>query len=145
MTYPSIFEELTTPSNFRGDWQGYAGNQGTHTLIGLLSVGFICAVTLWLKGDIPYKINIFAGMAFIYGFKEIAWDKWHGFDTIEDFMFVVCYGAGGTLVSFTQSEANTSKVYFEAGPFLFVLLLFCIHISCGIAVRKREAENGSTD
>lgn len=138
-----FIEELTTPSNFRGDWYGYATNQISHTFLGCMIAALICAVTFALKGDLPYKINIFLGVAFIYGVKEIVWDRWQGFDTVEDFLFVVIYGTGGTLLTFTQSQDFTTRIDFEAFKFVAVLLLFFCHLLGGITIRRREAENGS--
>lgn len=105
-------------------------------------MGMICALSFFLKGDIPYKINIILGVAVVYGIKEIIWDKWHGLDTIEDFLFVVVYGAGGTLLTFTQTQKFTSLLDFETHKFVAVFLLFSFHLLCGVFARKREAENG---
>ena len=134
----SIIKELTTPSSFDRDWYGYLTNQAAHALSGCVVVGLICAITFLLKGDMPYKVNVFWGVAVSYAAKELIWDRWNGLDTVEDFLFVVAYGAGGTLITFSQVSNYTAQIQFEIFEFLFVLFLFFSHLLIGIFIRKRE-------
>tara|TARA_R110000850_G_scaffold196291_1_gene322725 strand:- start:119 stop:547 length:429 start_codon:yes stop_codon:yes gene_type:complete len=141
----SILGELTTPSRFTGDWLGYAGNQGTHVLIGMLSIGIMCAFTFLTVGDLPHKESMFLGVFVVYVVKELFGDGWNGFDTIADIQYLVGYGAGGTLLTFSQINDFSSDVNFNENNFLVVFTVFCIHLSIGIFTRIREAKNARSD
>ena len=141
----SILGELTTPSRFTGDWLGYAGNQGTHALIGILSIGVMCAFSFLTTGDLPHKENMFLGVFVVYAVKELFGDGWHGFDTVEDIQYLVGYGAGGTLLTFSQAGDFSSEIEFNETKFFIVFLVFCAHLSIGIFTRIREAKNARSD
>ena len=134
-----IFGELTAPSEFGRDWYGYACNQLAHTSLGVFFVALICYGAFMVEGELPYKWHVFGVIAFVYAAKEIFLDKWNGFDTVEDFLFVVVYGTGGTLYSFTEKQAGLSELVFDlekSAPFFAV---FCVHLLAGVLYRLKEA------
>lgn len=134
-----IFRILTTPDDFERDWYAYATNQIAHTSIGVFFVALVSYGAFMVDGEIPYKMHVFFVIAFIYASKEIFLDKWNGFDTVEDFMFVVVYGTGGTLYSFTEKQAGLSELVFDlekSAPFFAV---FCVHLLAGVLYRLKEA------
>lgn len=134
-----ILKTLTTPSGYDGDWYAYATNQIAHTSIGVFFVALISYGAFMVDGEIPYKMHVFFVIAFIYASKEIFLDKWNGFDTVEDFMFVVIYGTGGTLYSFTEKQAGISEIVFDlekSAPFFAVC---CTHLVIGVLYRAKRA------
>lgn len=134
----SILKALTTPSNYSRDWYGYATNQMAHTSLGVFFVAVICYGAFKVDGEIPYKIQVFFVIGFVYAAKEIFLDKWNGFDTIEDFMFVVVYGTGGTLYSFTEKQAGISMVVFDLEKSAPFFATCCVHLLVGVLYRLRK-------
>lgn len=136
-----VFRSVGTAQRFPRDWYAYATNQISHVGIGILWVWIVCLVSFAVVGDLPYRSEIFVGVALIYLAKELVIDRWSGFDTVEDFLFLVVYGAGGTLVSFRQIDALSSDVVFNihsALPFLFTCGL---HLLAGSYFRWKAARN----
>ncbi|QDP54160.1 MAG: hypothetical protein GOVbin4685_20 [Prokaryotic dsDNA virus sp.] len=134
-----ILKALTTPSNYERDWYAYATNQIAHTSIGVFFVALISYGAFMVDGEIPYKMHVFFVIAFIYASKEIFLDKWNGFDTVEDFLFVVVYGTGGTLYSFTEKQAGLSELVFDLERSAPFFVLFCVHLLAGVLYRLKEA------
>lgn len=134
-----IFKVLTNPSDYENDWYGFAVNQISHAALGLFFTWLVCFLSWWVSDDLPDREKVFLGIAFVYASKELLFDKWQGWDTVEDFTFFVVYGAGGTLYSFQQIEPYSADVVFSilnVAPFLGV---FSFHLFVGIFVRVKGA------
>lgn len=134
-----ILRGLGSASSFSKDWYGYLTNQFSHVGVGIFAAWLVCLAAFLISGDLPYRWQVFVGIAVVYGVKELIVDTWKGRDTIEDFLFVVVYGAGGTLNSFRQIDAFSSNVVFnifDALPFLAVCIT---HLFLGVALRWRAA------
>lgn len=136
-----IFKILTTPNDYGKDWYGFATNQIAHASIGIFLTWLVCVASWWISGDLPDRIDVFLGIAFVYAAKEIFLDRWQGRDTVEDFVFVVAYGAGGTLLAFQQIEPRSDIVTLKITEALPVLAVFSLHLFVGIVERVKGAVN----
>lgn len=135
----SILSTFSTPSKFDQDWYGYATNQISHVGLGMFFVWFFCVFAFVISGDMPSRWQVFLSIAVMYGAKELAADRWQGADTIEDFLFLVVYGAGGALISFKQMDALSPNVVFSVFQILPFLLVCCVHLLIGLFIRWKAA------
>lgn len=133
---------FVTGERFDRDWYGYLTNQISHVGLGIFGTWIVCLIAFVISGDLPYRWQVFVGIAAVYAAKELVLDRWQGLDTIEDFLFVVVYGAGGTLVSFRQMNALSSDVVFNMFSALPFLGACAIHLLAGAFVRWKAARNG---
>ena len=134
-----IFSAFSTPSRFDRDWYGYVTNQISHVGAGMFIAWILCVAAFLISGDLPFRSQVFLSIAVIYTAKEIIVDRWQGFDTIEDILFVVMYGAGGTLISFRQMDALSSDVVFNVFQALPVLCVCCAHLLAGAFSRWKAS------
>lgn len=86
-------------------------------------------------GTFPYRLQVFWLILALYSLKEIGLDKWNGFDTVEDVMFFVIYGAGGTLLSFKEVSDGQSLVALDAAAVVPIFAIFAVHLLTGIFQR----------
>lgn len=130
-----ILQGLIAPSDFRRDWYGYLTNQISHVGVGVLAAWLTCVMAYLIAGEYPYREHVFVLILLAYTLKEALFDKWSGFDTIEDIVFVTLYGVGGTLRSFSEIQAGSSVVSFDVFSALPVLLLCIVHLTVGTISR----------
>lgn len=133
-----IWSELTKPSNFKDDWYGYLTNQFSHIGVGVFLTWITCLAAFAVAGDLPLRVHVFSFIAISYIIKELVFDKWHGTDTIEDIMFVVVYGAGGTLYSFKQIDDFSSDVVFNIYLALPSFVCAMLHLMYGTVIRIKK-------
>lgn len=136
-----ILRRLGTPSNFPDDWYGWACNQISHVGLGMFGVWIMCLIAFVILGEFPYRLTVFMLFAAAYLFFELRAQRWAGWDTIEDVLFVCVYGAGGTLMAFREFEVSNSDVIlnlFAPIPFLVASLL---HLAAGIAYRMKKSRH----
>lgn len=137
----AVWDELTTSSRFDRDWYSWATNQASHVGLGMFGVWLMCLVMFVLLGEFPYRATVFIAFTAAYLFFELRAQRWAGWDTVEDVLFVCVYGAGGTLASFREFEVMQSDVIlnlFAPVPFLVATVL---HLAIGITYRLRKADN----
>ena len=126
---------MFTPDDFKDDWYGYLTNQISHVGLGLFLVWFVCAVSFLALGELPYKLALFFSISVLYFLYEMTFQGWRRFDTIEDTMFVAGYGAGGTVLAFSEFLVGTSLVAFDVYAPAYVILTMAIHLLVGCSVR----------
>lgn len=137
-----VIATLSTPSKFERDWYGWFTNQMSHMTTGVFGVWIICVISFLAHGDFPEKEGVFYLVLILYGAKEIFADTWQGWDTIEDILFLVVYGSGGTLVSMTESEVGSPDVSFNIFAALPFLCFSMGHLAFGSFIRWRRAQHG---
>lgn len=140
-----MLSALFTASRFDRDWYGYLTNQASHTMLGLFAVWLACTVSFWISEDLPYRTQLFVGLAAIYATKEVVVDRWQGFDTVEDFTFVIIYGVGGTLSAFKQMNNFSADVVFNMHASLPFMVAFVAHLTLGSVYRWRKARKGNDE
>ena len=133
-----IWNGLTKPSDFSDDWYGYLTNQFSHIGVGIFLAWLTCLAAFIISGDMPYRIHVFIFLGISYFFKELIFDKWQGKDTIEDVLFVVFYGAGGTLASFKQMDQFSSDVVFNIYSALPIFIFSMAHLTYGTVSRIKK-------
>lgn len=123
------------PDDFRDDWYGYLTNQFSHLWTGV-GIAWLTSVAVYLvANEMPLRTSLFALILMGYLIYEFRRQGWQGWDTIEDAMFVVAYGAGGAVAAFeevTPGEPLLQVHILKPLPFAAAAAL---HLSIGCAVR----------
>lgn len=129
---------LFEPDDFRRDWYGFLTNQMSHTLLGIFIVWIMTVIGYLILGELPYRNMLFALTLVGYILYEIVFQGWRGWDTIEDTLFVAVYGAGGTLIAFTEYQYGSASVIFDIYAALPMLTLVSIHLVLGVLYRIKN-------
>jgi hypothetical protein len=127
--------QLFTPDDFKDDWYGYLTNQVSHVGLGIFLVWFVCALSYSMFGELPMKWAIFFSISILYFLFEMTFQGWRRFDTIEDTIYVAVYGAGGTVLSFTEFVGGKTLVVFDVFAPILVISTFISHLIIGCVVR----------
>lgn len=131
-----IFE----PDNFSGNPYGYVTNQAAHFKVGFVLLAWGAAY-LWfhLTGALPDKLWHGALAAIAYALYEL-WDQgFNGFDTVEDWWFVVGYGVFAPLTIFTEFPKGSGQLVTHIGTPAIWFAVICVHLSAGAAIRFTRA------
>jgi hypothetical protein len=108
---------------------------------GIGAVWLFCWLFFVAVGDLPYRGPLFVSILSVYVVFEIRAQRWAGWDTIEDVIFVCIYGAGGTLYTFAQIADGTPEVQASImAPALFFFAASA-HLAAGIIHRIRRARD----
>lgn len=127
--------------DFSGDWYGYVTNQMGHALlIGVGATFALAEIYQTLVGVHPYRWQLFLAMLAGYSTFELrqGWRRW---DTCEDILFSVVYGAGGVLWVF-RADSTESHLIAEPDRLTAVLTAMTIHLILGILRRRQERDLG---
>lgn len=95
-------------------------------------------VCFYLAGEFPPKEWMVATAGALYLAFELASQGWQGADTIEDWVFVVVYGCGGAVSSFSEVTPGNPVAAFDimiAAPFIAAMTL---HLAFGAWLRWRQ-------
>lgn len=133
-----IWHDLTTPSSFARDWYGWATNQMGHFVLGAV---FACAGTVlwyWAWGEFPHKEWLFVFIGAGYLAFELCFQKWQGWDTVEDWLFVCAYGAGAAISSVTEREPGSLTADIDLRGVAWAMALAAGHLAVGIGIRLRR-------
>ena len=71
---------------------------------------------------------------------ELCFQKWQGWDTVEDWLFVVAYGAGAAISSVTEREAGSLNADIDLRGVAWVVALATGHMAVGVGIRLRRAK-----
>lgn len=128
---------MITPSNFRADPLGWAGNQAGHLLIGA-AVAFAAAMSgLWLMGEYPSRWVIAAVVAVVYLAIELP--QCGGLaDTLEDIMFCCGYGVAIFVFTFREVEPGNSLLVFNPQAATAPLAVLAVHFAAGTLIRYAQ-------
>ena len=131
----SLFES----DDFAGRPYGFTTNQISHaTVVGFLGLVYGSCITYFLLfGELPYKEHLIAFAAFSYASYEYWNQGWNGWDTIEDWWFVVVYGVIGPVMTFSEITAGVPIVSVNLFTPLPFIALFAAHLAAGAYVRSR--------
>jgi hypothetical protein len=135
-----IWHTLTTPDAYPRDWYGWATNQLGHVMIGLALACGLTLVYFWAAGEFPYKLHLFAVIGCGYLAFELAFQKWQGWDTIEDWLFVCAYGAGGAIGTVTEAEIGSLTADLDLTAVAWAFAAAAGHLAAGIGWRLRRAK-----
>jgi hypothetical protein len=128
--------KLFTSDSFPNDWYGWLTNQVSHIFLGLFSVFVLSMAGFVVMGEFPVKTHMLALIFVLYlGAAEIWLQGWRGWDTIEDTVFVVVYGAAGPLSASAEIEAGNSAIIMDLEPLLPYFYVFVAHLIAGVLWR----------
>ena len=147
----AIFEA----DDFRRDWYGHLTNQISHTAIGAIAawIGALCFFQLF--GEYPVKLELFIALAAGYFAFELGafhavirlvgsvfgrvWNirgqGWQGRDTIEDWVFFVVWGAGGTMAAFSEIQVGSIWLAFDPSAPVIFAQGATVHLAIGTVMR----------
>lgn len=134
MKMTSLFD----PDDFTGDWYGWMTNQASHIGLGVLLTFFLCVGLFLTFGEMPYKIAVLAVIATGYLAFEFGVQRWRGWDTIEDTVFVVGYGASGALVGFSEVTPGSAQLSVNLVDLLPYFAVASVHLLAGSLYRRQS-------
>lgn len=134
---------MIKPENFHKQPYAYATNQISHALwVGkLLLLWAPCFVFYKIVGEYPHKADIFIFAASVYSAIEYA-QGWHGFDTVEDWVFSVGFGVGGPLYVYSEVQPGSPLFTGDINRVAPVFGAFCMWVAIGAAWRWYDAKLG---
>lgn len=128
---------MIKPDNFKNDPYGYVTNQIGHTVVGALFLVFFVVLASWFfMGEFPPKWSIIAGAAVGYAAFEMVTQGWRGWDTVEDWVFVVVHGTTGMVLTFSELAPGSTKFEGDLLVMLPFVALFLIHLFAGALFRR---------
>jgi hypothetical protein len=132
--------DVVKASNFRADPYGWATNQIGHAfLVGAVLLTYLPVLACWYGlGEFPPKWAIVVGAGIAYAAYEAIDQGWNGADTVEDWWFVIVYGAAGSTYSFTEISPGDAKAALDLMAALPFLLLLSVHLCFGAWLRWRQ-------
>jgi hypothetical protein len=127
------------PDNFAGQPYQFLTNQIGHAFMvgGVMLVYAVVMASWFVMGEFPPKWSIIAGAAILYPAYELICQGWQGWDTVEDWWFVVVYGVAGPVTSFTETVPGEAKAVFDLMAALPFIAVLCVHLAIGSFVRSR--------
>jgi hypothetical protein len=130
---------ITDPSSFHADWYGWLTNQAAHVLLGQITFAVMMIGSMG-AGEFAHRLVVWVTVAVGYVIWEIA-TRSKLWDAVEDFMFVVIYGAGLPAMMFAEILPGSGMFMGSIWSVLPVIGLFCAHAALGVTLRLR-AERG---
>lgn len=135
----SVLKELSTAQRFEADWYAWVTNQVGHIGLGIFMTWLACLVMFLAVGELPYRVTLFFILTAAYLFFELRAQRWAGWDTVEDTLFVCVYGAGGTLFSFREFAPGEAGVIFDMFAPLPFFAAVMLHLALGVFLRVRRS------
>lgn len=128
---------MITPSNFRADPLGWAGNQAGHLLIGAATALAAALAGLWLLGEYPSRWLIATVVVAIYLAIELP-QRGGLADTIEDIMFCCGYGVAVFVFTFREVEPGSPLLIFNPHAATIPLAVLAVHFAAGTLIRYAQ-------
>ena len=128
------------PSGFKGRPYAWLTNQIAHTWLGSILVLIVSSLWFYGYGEYPVKEYALAVIAAGYITFELRVHGWCGWDTVEDSLFVLLYGAAGALLIFTEVAPGDPDLTFNPAAGLMVALAFIFNLLIGVITRQWGAK-----
>ena len=132
---------LFQSDDFSGRPYGFTTNQISHaTVVGFIGLVYgSCIIYYLFVGELPYKEHLIVFAAVSYASYEY-WDQgWNGWDTIEDWWFVIVYGVIGPVMTFSETSPGLPIASVHLYTPLPFIALFAAHLAAGAYVRSKWA------
>ena len=124
------------PEFYRNDPELWLANQGGHMALGAATAILVCAFWLFVVGEFPYRIIVFAFLAIGYLVRvELIGQGWQGWDTVEDTVFVILYGSAPVLYAFREVAPGSGDFIGNIWDVVPFLLAAFIHLAIGVGWR----------
>ena len=130
--------QIMTPDNFPKDPYAWLTNQISHLTLGFAAVVLYCSLGAHIAGVFPDKWVIFTSIAISYALIEVI-QRGQFWDSVEDFLFVVVYGAGLTLwvMDWTGGGGFAGNVA-DLSPWIYYIIF---HLVVGSVVRLAKGKS----
>lgn len=139
-----ILIDLSSPSNFRKDWYGWSTNQLAHITLGVILAALLSFANFMTIGEFAYKGVLFAIVAAAFAIQQGKQWKDRPWDTVEDFVFVVVYGAGTVIVMFDEVSAGSPFIQTNILNIAPICAIVSTHLFVGSVIRAaREVKYGT--
>lgn len=132
---------VITPSAFRADPLGWAGNQAGHIAIAAFFAYWVAVGGFLLMGEYPQRWAIFGALVAIYLSLEVPQNGTLA-DTIEDILVVVAYGGGLAIWSMREITPGVSALSFDPVAAMPLVSVITLHFAAGMAVRWWQMVRG---
>jgi hypothetical protein len=129
---------MITPSNFRGDPLGWAGNQAGHMLIAAVFAYWVAVAGYLLMGEYPARWAIFGALVAMYLAIEVPQNGALA-DTIEDILVVLAYGGGFFVWSMREVTPGVSALAFDPIAAMPLAGIMTLHFAAGMGIRWWQA------
>lgn len=127
---------MIEPDNFKTDPYGYLTNQLGHIGLGVLLVFLISRGCFELVGEYPIRLHVWLITGAFYLFvAELAVQGWRGWDTIEDTIFTVFYGAGAPLWAFKEVTPGDAALAASLPALDMFFAAAGLHLLVGVLLR----------
>jgi hypothetical protein len=139
-----IIKDLSTPDSFRKDWYGWSTNQLAHITLGIILAALISFANFMTIGEFAYKGILFAMVAFLFAAQQGRQWLVKPWDTVEDFIFVVIYGAGTVIVMFDEVSPGSPLIVTNIINIAPICAIVATHLFVGSVIRAaREVKYGT--
>lgn len=129
---------MLTPDSFDRDPYGWLTNQVSHIALGALMALALSVFGFAVFGEFPVRTHMLAAIFVLYFVViELVVQGWRGFDTIEDTIFTVGYGAAGPLAVSSEIVPGRMAIVMELEPLLPFVYMSAAHLIGGIVWRSR--------
>lgn len=132
---------LFTSDSFPNDWYGWLTNQVSHVFLGIFAVFVVSMAGFAFWGEFPVRTHMLLLIGVIYLLLIEVWlQGWRGWDTLEDTIFVVGYGAAGPLSAAAELEVGTTKIIMDLSPLLPYFYVCTAHLIAGSVWRMSKTK-----
>ena len=134
-----ILHDLSTPSDFHSDWYGWATNQMAHITLGIMLTAIVSCFNFLVFGEFAYKAVLWGVVATTYIlFVEMQQGKSRFWDSVEDFVFVVIYGAGTSIMMFHEVAPGSPEMRVNITSVAPICVIVTTHLIAGSLSRAVE-------
>lgn len=139
-----ILSDLSTPASFRRDWYGWATNQLAHITLGVILAALLSFANFMTIGEFAYKGILFAMVAVLFAAQQGKQWTLKPWDTFEDFVFTVVYGAGTVIIMFDEVEPGSPLIQTNIINIAPICAIVATHLFVGSVIRAaREVKYGT--
>lgn len=144
----TLWQELTTATNYTDRPYDYAKNQLAHWALGYLLTTVVSLTLYGFLGEFAYKGVLFSIMATIFFLWEVyqhkvSTKKVSLWDHIEDWVFMTVYGAGAMVFLFNEVAPGLPYVWSSVYYGTPLVGLMSVHLLVGILTRQlNKVRNG---
>ena len=138
-----IYRDLATPSDFKKDWYGWLTNQCAHFLFGVALTAVISFAFFFYLGAFAHKGVLFGLVAVIVLATQYRsfWLKF--WDTVEDIIFMLVYGAGSAVLLFNETAPGSPKMLTSIEAIGPLSMIVSAHLAAGSVFRAaKEVRSG---
>ena len=130
-----MIADLFTPSDFRYDWYGWVTNQMAHIMAGVIITSLVSYLNFVILGEFALKLHLFMIVAVFFILTQSKSFLTKPFDTFEDLVFILVYGAGTVILLFHETDPGSPIITANIQHIAPVLVLASAHLLWGSVTR----------